>query len=59
MIIHAFYEEKYKELESSVKKTNYSFIPRSEYDEILFGLQAYEKNRVIFGPNPVMGGRSE
>lgn len=59
MILHAYYEEKYRELKNKLSKTQYKFIPRSEYDEVLFGLQAYEKNRVLFGPNPTMGGYSD
>lgn len=59
MVIHAYYEDKYKELRASLQKTKYAFLPRSEYDEALFGVQAYEKNRVIFGPNPLMGGRKD
>jgi hypothetical protein len=59
MMMHAYYEDKYVRLKTSQTKTKYKFIPRSDYDEVLFGQQAFEKNRAIFGENPTIGGRME
>lgn len=59
LIMHSYYEEKYRRLKHTKTKTKYKMIPRSDYDEIMFGVNAYEKNRVLFAQNPTMGGRSE
>jgi hypothetical protein len=59
LIMHSYYEEKYRRLKQLRTKTKYKFIPRSEYDEVTLGVGAYEKNRVLFAENPTMGGRSQ
>lgn len=59
LIMQSYYEEKYQKLKKSRNKTKYSFIPRSEYDEAIFGLGAYDKNRVLYSENPNIGGRME
>lgn len=50
MIIHGIYEEKFERLRKDVK-IQYKFIPRTQYDDLLFESQFKPKYQNMFDTN--------